>query len=269
MLRGVVSEHETAAGDRRQIPPGEDARAGVHVGFRESPHAHREEFHQLAGEVFLRTRADVGPAIEPHQHRRILCNRHEQISEISERRVAEELQLTPSAGASFTWPGGHHPGGFNGADLALDFGVRRREVVVPEQRHLFLQRTPTVHHTKQPPLACVGDVRRWTERRSDTNVGRMANHRIDVVGEGGVVDEMGGGGGKSQESEPCEGVRLLLGRAKRGATQEMVDFCFALPRHGCPWTQPRVNPTTQCDAELSVATRWLIGPSWLSGWSVR
>ena len=47
---------------------------------------------------------------------------------------------------------------FVGAELAGDLAVGGGEVVVPEERHLLLERALRVHHPEQPALAGVGDV---------------------------------------------------------------------------------------------------------------
>jgi hypothetical protein len=41
---------------------------------------------------------------------------------------------------------GHHPGGGGATDSTSDLAVRRRKVLVPEECHLFLKRTPRVDH---------------------------------------------------------------------------------------------------------------------------
>ena len=71
--------------------------------------------------------------------------------------------------------------------------VGRREVVVPEERHLLLERTVAVHHPEQPSLPRVEDVGRGENgavpARGDLDVARLADLRVDVVGNLLVVDE--------------------------------------------------------------------------------
>jgi hypothetical protein len=77
----------------------------------------------------------------------------------------------------------HHLGGLNGTHNPRHLAVCGGEVVVPEQRHLFLERTLRVHHPEQPALSRVLDagIRRELPTRGDPHVLAIAYLGIDLV----------------------------------------------------------------------------------------
>ena len=123
-----------------EVPAGEHARGGIHVLLGVVADTEREQLHHFPSEVLLRTRTDVRPAIEPHDHGRVFRDLDEQVSKIAEGVLSEKLDL-----ALRSWQLAelerHHLGGLNGTHNPRHLAVGGREVVMPEQRHLFLQRT--------------------------------------------------------------------------------------------------------------------------------
>src|SRR4029450_9976190 len=153
VLGGDVAERVVSVLWTREVPSGEDARAGVDVRFGERVDAHGEEVHQLTREVLLRFALHVGPAVEPYEHRRVLRHSDEEIPEVAERELTKKLDLALHLIRIFARLCSHVPRAFVGAERTGDLAVRGREVVVPEQRHLLLERTTGVDHSKEPALA--------------------------------------------------------------------------------------------------------------------
>ena len=128
--------------------------------------------------------ADVLPAVEPDEHRRIVRDFDQQIAEVAEREPAEQLDL-PVRTRQLARFERHHLRALHRAEGARDLAVGRGEVVVPEERHLFLERTLRVHHPEQPALAGVLDVRVRRElaaARRHADVVALPDLRIHVVG---------------------------------------------------------------------------------------
>ena len=142
---GAVEEFVTGAAVGHvartlQVPAAEHARGGVHVRFRVVADAHREQFHDLAAEVLLRLRFRVRAAVEPHEHRRVLRDVQQDVAEVPERVVAQHLDLAADFRRILRRLRRHVARAFGG------------EVVVPEERHLLLERTVAVDHPEQPAL---------------------------------------------------------------------------------------------------------------------
>ena len=114
-------------------PPRERTRRLANVALAVVAHAHREELEQLAAEVLVGMRLDVLAVVEEHEHRRILQKADEQLAEISRRARAKHLVLPE-----------HHP-------VVAHLVRAGREVAVPEQRELLLERPPGRHHAVRPP----------------------------------------------------------------------------------------------------------------------
>ena len=176
VVEPVVARGRRAA-DPRQVPAGKDTRTCIDVGLLERADAHGEQFHQLTREVLLRQPAEVGSAIEPDQHRGILGDRDEQITKVAECVLAKQLQLSGDATRVLALLGGEHSSRLEPIESAVDFRVRRGEVVVPEQRHLFLQRPSGMDHAKEPALPRIDDVLGGQKRatRRHTNESRPAD----------------------------------------------------------------------------------------------
>ena len=85
-----------------------------------------------------------------------------------------------------------HLGRLHLAGVGNQLAVGRGEVVVPEQRHLFLQRSPRVDHAEHPALARIVDVDVGREEifRRDLRMVGASDALIDVVGSALVVDEI-------------------------------------------------------------------------------
>ena len=128
------------------------------------------------------------PAIQPHEHGGIFRHLDEQIAEVRKRVVAEELELAAQPRGMLDALRRHHPRRFRPSDASGNLAVRRGEVVVPEQRHLFLQRPPGIHHAEQPPLAGVVDDRGGRKRLA------RREPRIDIVRNTAEIDELVDGG---------------------------------------------------------------------------
>jgi|GEM_PF-5203976 len=117
------------AGER----PGRFLDVGLAVAAVLRAFAEREKLHHLAGEIFVwRLLAAVG-AVEINEHRRVFGYGMQQTAEIAQRFAPEQQVLAPHA------------------ERAHDLALRRREVVVPEQRHAFGQRCRRVEHFAHPP----------------------------------------------------------------------------------------------------------------------
>ncbi len=238
MLGRVVVEREVAGGARARpgsVPSGKDPRAGVDVRFRERAHAHGEQLHQLACEVLLRLIAEVGSAIQPVEHRRILRHGDKKIPEIAEGVLAKQLELSLHAARILGRLRREHPRRFFRARVVGDLRVGCREMVVPEERHLLLQRPATVHQPEQPALTGIGDVRRGLEAaaRGHAHVPCRTDEVIDVVRDLGVVEETAGEVSKAQEPKARVLVDFFFSRTEARTAKEVLDFLFALP-HGDP-----------------------------------
>src|SRR5262245_3822247 len=102
------------------------------------------------------------------------------------------------------------------------------EVVVPEQRHLLLQRTTRVDHPEHPPLTGIIDVDVGREeaaallvRRIDLRVIRAADARVHIVGTTFVVHEMRN---SLRQRHVLIGVHVRGADAEPSATQQMINF---------------------------------------------
>ena len=100
--------------------------------------------------------------------------------------------------------------------------IGRGEVVVPEERHLLLERPRAVDHPEEPALAGVADdgVRRERAARRHARVARRPDERVDVIVELLVVDERLDGGRSPELAIEAE---LLRARAETRPSQEMSD----------------------------------------------
>ena len=226
MLRSV---HRRARA--RQIPPGEDARRGIHVGLGVVADAHREELHDFPAEVFLRARPRVRAAVEPDEHRRVFGDVDQDVFEVGQRVVAQHFHLAAHAAGILRRLRRHVARAFGRAKRAGDFRVTRREVVVPEERHLLLQRPVRVQHPEQPPLAGIADVRLRSERtsaRRDADVSRLEDFRVDVVFDALVVHQPID---RAVEGQRPERVELVGPRTKPGAPEQMLDLLIEGSTH--------------------------------------
>jgi hypothetical protein len=188
----VVAARVAAVADTLQVPARKDPRAGIHVTFGVVADTHREELHDLAREVLLRAEAHVRVLVEPHDHGGISRNLDQKVAEVAERVVAEELQLAPNLPGVLRRFRGHHPRAVDGVRVASNLAVGGSEMVVPEERHLLLQRPAAVHHPEKPALAGIVDDRGRRKRpvRRRLDVARRADLPIDIVCNGGVVEKL-------------------------------------------------------------------------------
>ena len=110
---------------------------------------------------------------------------------------------------------------FAGVDRQLAVG--RGEVVVPEQRHLLLQRAPAVDHAEDPALACILDVDVGREEVFGGNERMVgaSDALIDVVGSALVVDEIVD---RSRMRHVAIDVDVRDADAKTGTTKQVIDF---------------------------------------------
>ena len=200
LLRGVVRVRRCRRTRRarrrrrpralRQVPAGEHARGGVDVGLRVVADAQREQLHDLAAEVLLRPLARVGG---PSSQTSIAGS-----FAISIRIV---LKFPSALSRSISiWP--RTPAGSSDALAAMarvPFGraergrhlrIRGGEVVVPEERHLLLERPVGVHHPEEPALP--GGVDSWRRARTRPLIRVPAYpawpiFAVDIVGDALVV----------------------------------------------------------------------------------
>jgi hypothetical protein len=190
--------------------------------------ADREQLHDLAAKVLLRFPFGVALAVEPHDHRGILRHLQQEIAKVAKRVFAEDLDLS-------LWPAQRtglvrqHLCRLHGARVGYQLAVGSGEVVVPEQRHLLLQRPPRMDHAEHPALSCVVDiyVRREEIFRDYLRVIRTSDARVDVVRPAFVVDEVRH---RRTRRHVAEDVDVLGADAESGATEQVVDFGVEL-RH--------------------------------------
>ena len=177
-------------------PAGKGTGALFDVGLGVVAQAQREEFHHFARVVFVGMRFGVEPIVEPHEHRRIARHRREQRAKISEALQAEERVLLL-----------HH------------FGRRLAhggcEMVVPEQRHFFDERTARAQHPIEPPHLHGGfplTVLRGRQRAELHGIVRKGNIR------GAGVEQCVDGAACIKGTE-CGDIRSAA--AETGATEQM------------------------------------------------
>ena len=192
--------------------------------------ADREQLHDFAAEVLLRLRFGVALAVEPHQHRGILRDLHQEIAVVAEGVLAEKLDLSLRT-AQHAGLVREHLGRLHVAGVGDQLAVGGGEVVVPEQRHLLLQRTPRMNHAEQPALARVVDVDVGREEvlGGHLRVIRPSDARIDVVGPAFVVDEMRDRLGRRHVAE---GLDVRGAGAESGAAKQVFDVWVELGHVG-------------------------------------
>ena len=130
--QGVVAgphQHVLGIGDR---PAREGSGAVLDVVLRVVADAHGEELQQLAAVVLVDRVLVVLAVVQPQDHRRVAGQGDEQVGEVALAEAAEHLDLVHQRPA------------------LRQLGVAGREDVVPEERHLLLQRVGAGHHTQQP-----------------------------------------------------------------------------------------------------------------------
>ncbi len=96
-------------------------------------------------------------------------------------------------------------------------------MVVPEQRHFFLQRATAVRHAKQPALPGIVDDRgggKFSGRRRAHVAGRP-DLAVHVVGNAREIHELVNGGA---ETELLVVLQLRDAGTKAGAPEEMLDL---------------------------------------------
>ena len=147
-----------------EVPPGERAGGLAHILLGVVAHTHREELHHLPGEVLVGRALHVHARIEVVEHRRIFGDRYRQVPEIAGRVALKHVDLQQ-----------HLP-------VVADLVLGRREVAVPEQRHLLFQRPAAIEHALGPP---VPDPAGFQPRRAQP-VEETVGHRLHVA-----IDKLG------------------------------------------------------------------------------
>jgi hypothetical protein len=159
----------------------------------------------------------------------------------------------------------HHFRALNGTAKPGHLAVGRREVVVPEERHLFLERPLRMQHSEEPPLTRVFDIRIRGELPAgrDTNVTNLADLRVDIVRQLLILDEsidnrsdrqvlelghFGGSGAKPRS--PKKVIQRILASCHRSLSREkpvsILVFRKALKtRHLCEISEGR-GPRRSC-----------------------
>ncbi len=158
------------------------------------------------------------------------------VAEVPERVLAEELDLPLRPAGVFVGLGREHPRREPAvAYLAVDLRVGGGEMVVPEERHLLLQRALRVHHPEQPALAGVENVVRWLEAAAaasrHADISRPADERIHIVGNLGVVEKARHRRGIAGKRQAGVRLDLFLAGAKSGSPVEMVDLLLSAEAH--------------------------------------
>ena len=165
--------------------------------------AHREQLHQLPAKILLGFRFRIRPAVQPDEHRRILGDVDQQIPEVAERMVTQQFDLTAELSRIVRRLGRHQPGAFLGAKRARNLTEGSGKVVMPEERHLFLEWTRRMHHSEQPALAGIRDHRVRPERTlaRRQQIARLPDEVIHIVRKVVVVDEVVDDGKEAQGTE--------------------------------------------------------------------
>ena len=132
--------------------------------------AEREQLHQLAGEVLVRRVLPVLRPRQPQQHRRVTCYAHNQIAERPERVLSQHLVLMDHQA------------------LGADPLVRRREPVVPYERHALGQGAVRADHPVEPPQMVVSPSVGRRERLPVLVVGRRATEPLRMAWPGERLD---------------------------------------------------------------------------------
>ena len=186
VLRAIAAE---------RVEPGPGTGRSDDVGLRVLIDPEREELHELPCEVLVRAALFVRVVVEPDEHRGLERHLLHQITEVARRHRAEERVLLV-----------HQPG-------VIDLVVGRREVSVPEERQLLLERGGRRGHPIQPPglelelLLPIPDVRREERGRR-------------VGGCPGEVEELVDSGRPILGRQRCD---LRRGAAEAGSPEQMCD----------------------------------------------
>ena len=104
------------------MPAGESSRGFLNVMFRVIANAKTEEFHHLTGEVFVRMPLAIRVTIKPQQHCHIFRDAMQHAPKAAERFAPQQVVLS-----------GHQRNRIN-------FRIRCRKVIVPQQRQLLDKR---------------------------------------------------------------------------------------------------------------------------------
>ncbi len=132
MEEGAEAER---AGLGVEAPAGERAGGFLDVRFGVAALAQREELHHLAREVLVGRAPAVLHAVEIEHHRRILADGVQHDAEVAERVGAQHRVLRVHEARE------------------RHLGLRRDEMVVPEQRHPLGERRRRHEHLVHPPAA--------------------------------------------------------------------------------------------------------------------
>ena len=158
-----------------EIPAGEDPCTGIDVVLGVVVDPDREELHQLPGVVLLRQRLEIGVSVEPRDHGWVLGDGEQQVAEVAKGVLAKQLELSLDAVCVLGGLRGQGTARRAGTELAGDLAEPCGEVVVPEQRHLLLQRALGVDHAEDPALRRIGDPRvRPRTDRARSRLGSLA-----------------------------------------------------------------------------------------------
>ena len=134
VIPGVECESEIA--HAIDAIAGEGTGQFAHGGLVVIAFAQNEEFHHLAGEVFVGVFASAVVIVEIHQQGRVPQHRLCQHAEVDQTKAAEGLVLAQ-----------------HGVGHLVDTRVGADEMVVPEQRHALDLRGRGLDHLPQPPGA--------------------------------------------------------------------------------------------------------------------
>ena len=193
--------------------------------------AEREQLHQLARVVLVRRVLPVLRSREPQQHRRVARDPHEQV-----------VGTSPSAffrSISFWWI-------IRRCDA--DAVVRRREPVVPDERHALGQRPVRAEHPVEPPQVVVSPRVGRRQRVAVLVVGRRAaepllparpRERVDRAVEALPRKLLGLAGARAEPGPPQQALGLL------GAEAAPVDATRPAPRAA---PAPALAPRAACGA---------------------
>jgi len=170
----------------------------------------------------LRVGLEVGVAVQPRHHGRVLRDLDQEVPEVAQGVLAKQLILSAQPVCIFRRLRTQRPTRSVWTYLPRDLAETGGEVVVPEQGHLLLQRPLGVHHPEQHPLPSVEDpfIRPKGASCRGPEESRHADGVVDGIGDALVVDQRVD---KSRHAHLLELLPLRGRVAESGSTNQMGD----------------------------------------------
>ena len=187
-------------------PAGEGVGRVLDVGLAVVADPHREEFQQLAAVVLVRGVAVVLAVVQPEDHGRVLRELQQQRAEVAQplppQHVDVRLDRRP----------------------VLQLEPSRREDVMPEQRHLLLQRARRRRHAVDP-AGDPGDGRLGRDQRREVAAQEVVGRLRRAIGVQQLLDDVGVG-------PRGVGLQFPPRRSQAGPAQQMRRLGQACVSHG-------------------------------------